>query len=45
MTSPIRIKASSFALSQSVTRLFLRYFVGMVVGFIPSRYKHIISRG
>jgi len=35
MTSPIRIKALLFALSQSATRLFLRYFVGMVVGFIP----------
>jgi len=35
MTSPIRIKALVLALSQSAIRLFLRYFVGMVVGIIP----------
>ena len=35
MTSPIRIKALVLVLPQSAIRLFLRYFVGMVVGIIP----------
>ena len=35
MTSPTRIKILLLGFSQSATRLFLRYVVGMVVGIIP----------
>ena len=45
MTSPIRIKALVLALPQSAIRLFLRYFVGMVVGIIPLGTSILFERG
>jgi len=45
MTSPIRIKALVLALPQSVIRLFLRYFLGMVVGIIPLGTSILFERG
>ena len=35
MTSPTRIKILLLSFSKSSVRLFLRYFVGLVVGIIP----------
>ena len=45
MTSPIRIKPLVLALPQSAIRLFLRYFVGMVVGIIPLGTSILFERG